>query len=363
METKKIVGGGALNIKIDSGKIFKSILPLIGILVGALVGSIVIIAKGVNPIAAYGALLDGAFGSMDNFASSIIKTVPLGLAGLAVIISYRSGIFNVGCEGQIQMAAIAATLVGTQFAGLNPVLHILLTFLAAALAGGLMAFLPGVAKAYKNYNEMVITMLLNYIAILFVGFLVQGPMKMKEQYYPQSAPLLDSARLPYIVPGTKLHIGILILLAASVVIYFVLFRTTFGFKLRTVGLNARAGQYGGIDAKRMMALSMVISGCVAGIAGAVEITGVHGRLIENFSPGYGYDAIAVALLVDLHPIWVLLSAFFFGALRNGASSMQISTGVPVSFVYIIQAIAVLFVIGSTGIPRIIKKLRRAGKNV
>lgn len=362
METNLKADDEKLKYKINYKKLFKALLPVIGILVGALAGAVIILAKGVNPLEAYKALLEGALGSTDNFAASLIKTVPLGISGIAVIISYRAGIFNVGCEGQIQMAAVAATLIGTRMTGLNSVLHITLSIVAAALAGGIFALLPGLAKAYKNFNEMVITMLLNYIAILFVSFLVQGPMKMKDQYYPQSAPLADSAKLPYIIPQSRLHIGIIILVVISALVYFVLFRTTFGFRIRTVGLNPRAGQYGGIDSRKVMTLSMVTSGCVAGIAGAVEIMGVHGRLIENFSPGYGYDAIAVALLANLHPIWVMFSAFFFGALRNGANSMQISTGVPVSFVYIIQALAVLFVIGATGVPRLMKKIRRSRKN-
>ena len=348
---------------LDRVKIVKALLPILGIFIGAFVGSLVILAKGVNPIIAYAALLDGAFGNIDNFSASLIKTIPLGITGLAVIISYKAGIFNIGGEGQIQLGAVAATLIGTQFAGLNPFLYVPLCILGAALAGGLFAAIPGIAKAYKGYNEIVICMLMNYIAILFVSLMVQGPMKMKGQYFPQSAPLDLGAKLPNILPNTQLHAGIILLLVGCILVYFVIFKTTFGFKLRAVGINLRASQYGGINAKRVMALAMIISGAVAGIAGGVEIMGVHGRLIENFSPGYGYDAIAVALLANLNPLWLLLSAFFFGALRNGAINMQIMTGVPVSFVYIIQALAVLFVISATGIPRFLKKVKRAKKNV
>lgn len=361
---KNLVSGikDGIKFNLDLRKLFKALLPLFGILIGAVFGSFIIMAKGVNPLVAYGALLEGALGSADNFSSSLVKTIPLGLTGLAIILSYKAGIFNIGGEGQIQVAAIAATLIGTQFAGMNPILHVALCLAGAALAGGIFALIPGIAKAYKGFNEIIIGMLLNYIAILFVSFMVQGPIKMKDQYYPQSLPLEPSARLPYILPGTHLHAGILLLVVACVIIYFIMFKTSLGYRLRAVGFNARASQYGGIDAKKMMALAMLLSGGMAGIAGGVEIMGVHGRLIENFSPGYGYDAIAVALLANLHPIWLLLSAFFFGALRNGAINMQIVTGVPVSFVYIIQALAVLFVVGSTGVPTFMKKIRRARKN-
>jgi general nucleoside transport system permease protein len=351
-----------IKIKFASSKIFKAMLPVMGIFVGALVGALVILAKGVSPIEAYTALLDGAFGSLDSLSNSLIKTIPLGFTGLAIILSYKAGIFNIGAEGQLHLGAVAATLVGTMFIDMNPVLHITLCFLIAAIFGGIFGLLPGLAKAYKGFNEIVITTLLNYIAILFVSYLIQGPMKMKDQYFPQSAPLSKSAVLPVVIPGTQLHLGIILLVITCIIVYFVIFKTTFGFKMRAVGFNLRAAQYGGVDSRKIMALSMAISGAVAGIAGATEIMGVQGRLIENFSPGYGYDAIAVALLANLNPLWLLLSSFFFGALRNGANSMQIATGVPVSFVYIIQALAVLFVVGSTGMPRFMKIVRRARKN-
>ncbi len=347
--------------KLDGKKVFRALLPVFGIIAGALVGSLVIIAKGVNPITAYMALFEGAVIGLDNFTSSMVKAIPLGLTGLAIVLSYKSGVFNIGCEGQLQMAAIVTTFIGTRFAGLNPFVHVLLCFISAGVAGALYALLPGIAKAYKGYNEIIITMLLNYIALLFVSLMVQGPMKLKNQFFPMSPPLEASARLPFIISGTRLHAGIILLIICSVLVYFLLFRTTFGYKMRAVGINSRASQYGGIDAKKIMVSAMLISGAMAGLAGANEIMGVHGRLIENFSPGYGYDAIAVALLANLNPFWVLLSAFFFGALRNGASSMQISTGVPVSFVYIIQGLAVLFVVGATGIPRFMNKVRRVKK--
>lgn len=363
MDNTKAISALTLGAKkFDKAVLFKILLPIMGILAGALVGSLVILAKGVNPISAYAALLDGAVGNFENFTGSLVKSIPLGITSLAVIISYKAGIFNVGCEGQLQLAAVAATIVGTTLKGLNPVLHIALCFLAAMAVGGAYAIIPGVAKAYFRFNEIIITMLLNYIAILLVSLMVQGPIKMPNQYAPQSALLETSATLPRFLAGSRLHTGIFVLIALSMLAYFFIYKTTPGYRLRAVGINPRAAQYGGMNSKKVMVLAIVISGAVAGLAGASEIMGVHGRLVENFSPGYGYDAIAVALLADLHPIGALLSAFFFGALRNGASSMQISAGIPVSFVSIIQALAVLFVIGATGMPRFIKKMRRGKKN-
>lgn len=344
--------------KIDFKKIFNFMLPVIGIIVGVLIGSIIIIIRGVNPIDAYKALINGAFGSLDNFTGSLVKAIPLGLTGLAVILSNTAGVFNIGAEGQLQLGAVVATFVGVNFIGHGPILTVSLCILSAALVGGLLGMIPGYLKAYKGYNEIIITMLLNYIAVLFVSYLVRGPLKEPNQTFPQSAVLGSSARLPIIVPNTQLHAGIIILLVACIIIFFVKYKTSLGFKMRAVGLNKNAADYAGTNSKKIMLLAMLLSGAIAGIAGGVEIMGVQGRLMDNFSPGYGYDAIAVALIANLNPIGMLFSAFFFGALSNGAISMQIVTGVPVYFVSIIQAFAVLFVVAFTGLPRYLKRIRR-----
>ena len=198
---------GTTKFKFSWAPLMKLLTPLLGILAGALVGSIIIAAKGVNPLEAYYYLLDGAFGNLENFTASLIKTIPLGFTGLAVVFSYRAGIFNIGCEGQLYLAAVGATIVGTSFAGLPVFIHLPLAILAGAITGGLYALIPGILKAYKGFNEIVVTMLMNYIATYFVSYLVQGPIKMPDQFYPQSAPILESARLPFIIPGTRLHLA------------------------------------------------------------------------------------------------------------------------------------------------------------
>lgn len=363
MEKSKIIIQKDFYKKIDYKKIFYSMLPVIGIIVGILFGSIVIIIKGVNPITAYTALINGSLGSIDNLSSTLVKAIPLGLTGLAIILSNTAGIFNIGAEGQLQLGAAAATFIGVSFIGHGPFLSITLCILAAALIGGIMALFPGILKAYKGYNEIIITMMLNYIAILFVQFLIRGPLKEKNQTFPQSAQISSSAKLPIIIPHTQLHAGIILLVVAAIIIFFVKYKTSFGFKMRAAGLNRNAADYAGLDSKKIMVTAMVLSGALAGIAGGVEIMGVQGRLMDNFSPGYGYDAIAVALLADLNPLWMLLSAFFFGALNNGATTLQIVTGVPVYFVSIIQAFAVIFVVAFSGLPRYLKRIRRNRRNV
>lgn len=293
---------------------------------------------------------------------SLVFAIPLGFTGLAIVMSYKAGILNIGAEGQLQLAAVAATMVAVQTGFSSPFIHVSLAILAGAAVGAIWAFIPGVLKAYKGFNEIVVTMLMNYIAILFVSFLIQGPIKDKSQYFPQTKKVAETAVLQPISKGLHLHSGIWIFLLLVVVVHFVLFKTTFGFKLRAVGINQDASRYSGIGVKKIMVVAMVISGALAGVAGGVEIMGVHHRLLEGFSPGYGYDAIAVALLADLNPVGVIFSAFFFGALRNAANNLQIDLGIPVAFIYIVQALAIMIVIGSRGVPRLVKNIRRRLSN-
>lgn len=335
--------------------------PLIGILVGVLVGAVIIMIRGVSPIEAYAGLLEGAFGTLKNFTTSLIKAIPLGLTGLAVMLSYRAGIFNIGAEGQLQFGAIAATLCCLYLTPLQgkSVPMIIVVVLASMLAGALVAFIPGVARAYGGYNEIVITMLLNYMAIYFTNYLVNHPLKDPKAFGAQTVRF--SVEFPFIVPGTRLHLGFLFFIVAAVILWWVLYKSAFGFKIRAAGLNPDASNYAGIDSKKIMVGAMLISGALAGLGGASEVMGVHFRLMENFSPGYGYDAIAVALLANLHPLGVILSATFFGALRNGAANMQVITTLPVAFVKIIQGVSVLCVIAIGALPGYVERCKRRAK--
>ena len=338
-------------------------VPVIGVLVGVIIGSLVVVSPDRPLFAILGNLFWGAFGTMSNFAGSLVFAIPLGFTGLAIVIAFRTGILNIGAEGQLQLAAVAATLVAINTNFSSPFVHVFAAIIAGAAVGAVWAFLPAVLKAYKGFNEIVVTMLMNYIAILFVSFLVQGPVKDSSQYFPQTKKIADTAVLEKVAQGIHLHSGVWIFLLLVVVVYFVLFKTSFGFKMRAVGLNHGASRYSGIKVERMTVYAMLISGGLAGVAGSVEILGVHHRLLEGFSPGYGYDAIAVALLADLSPVGVIFSALFFGALRNAANNLQIEMGIPVAFIYVIQALAIMIVIGSQGVPRFIKNLKRRISNV
>lgn len=338
-------------------RLINALSPVVGAAVGLLLGSVFIASQGVNPLSAYGYLIQGAFVGVDSWSNTLLNTVPLGLTGLAVALSYKAGVFNIGAEGQMYLGAIAATIVGTNFEGLPAFVHIPFVMILAALFGGIFALLPGYLKAYRGINEIVVTMLMNYAAIYFLSFLVQGPLREQRTFYPRSVRLFESATLPNF-PGTYLHMGVFVLLIASVLLFLLFHRTTVGFNIEASGYNPRALDYAGINVKRLITGTMVASGAIAGIAGAVEIMGVHRRLIENFSVGLGYDAIAVALLANLHPLGVLLSAVFFGGLRAGANTMQIFTGIPVYFVYMVQAFVILFVVAFQSGPRILKMIKR-----
>ena len=352
----------AIKTKIKWSGLLKIVVPVSGIFLGIIFGSLVVVSKDRSLFSIISLLFYGAFGTLDNFSESLIYTIPLGFTGLAIVFSYRAGIFNIGCEGQLQLAAVATIVVATSISFTNPFIHILMAISAGAAVGSIWALIPGILKAYKGFNEIVVTMLMNYIAILMVSFFVQGPLKDPAGYFPQSRPVAATAKLQNILQGTHLHSGLFIFLLMAAVVWFVLFKTNFGFRIRGVGLNPEGSKYAGTNVPLIMVLAMLVSGALAGMAGSVEILGVHNRLLEGFSPGYGYDAIAVALLANLNPFGVIFSAFFFGALRNAAGNLQIDLGVPVAFIYIIQSLTILFVIGSQGMPRFIRNLKRRIKN-
>ena len=335
--------------------------PIIGILVGIIIGALIIMIRGVNPIEAYAALVKGAFGGIRNFSTSLVKAIPLGLTGLAVALSYRAGIFNIGAEGQLQFGAIATAVCCLYIPSIQgkAVPTIIVVVIASMIAGAALAWIPAVARAYGGYNEIVVTMLLNYIAIYFTNYLVNHPMKDPSAF--GASTVRFDVEFPIILPGSYLHLGFVFFIVAAIFLWWLLFKSSYGFKVRAAGLNPNASNYAGINSKRIMITSMLISGALAGLGGACEVMGVHYRLMENFSPGYGYDAIAVALLANLHPLGVILSAIFFGALRNGAASMQVVTTLPVSFVKIIQGVSVLCVIAIGAFPAYIARMKRRAK--
>jgi simple sugar transport system permease protein len=324
-------------------RILNLLLPILAVLGSFLVGSIFLWLLNVNPLEAYTALIKGAFGTQRLVITTLLKTVPLIFSGLAVTLAYRGGVFNIGVEGQLYIGALFAVWAGTALSLPYP-WHLIVAIMLGMLGGMLWGAIPGYLKASRDMNEIIVTILMNYIAIFTVSFFVHGPLK-EEGWNTQTPAVAETAQLPILWTGTRLHAGFYLALLCVVAVYILLFHTTLGYRIRMVGTNKDAARYVGIKTTTIMALTMALSGGLAGLAGTTELLGVQYRLIDNFSPGWGFDAIAVALVGRLHPFGALLAALFFGAMRNGANSMQTAVKIDVVVVYILQGLAIIFLIG------------------
>jgi simple sugar transport system permease protein len=306
------------------------------------VSTLALAAAGADPLAALRALVSGAFGDRFALADTALKTCPLLLTGLAVAIAFRTGVWNIGAEGQLLVGALAATAAGTAAGDLPFPLPVLLALAAGAAAGALWGGLAAVLRVTRNVSEVIGTIMLNFIAVRLVGWAVHGPLMEVAARYPQSDLLPSAALLP--ASTGRVHLGIGLALGAVALVWLVLFRTATGFRWRAVGANPRAAAVAGFRPARAIVTVMLASGALAGTAGAVEVLGVTHRLYEQFSAGHGYTAIAVALLARLHPGGVLLAALLFGSLAAGSGAMQRVAGVSAVFVAIVQAVTILAVL-------------------
>jgi len=344
----------ALTILIKAGK--QLVLPLISIVLVFIVSSVILLFSGHSPISAYGAMISGAFGDMGKIADTLGTATPLILTGLAVAIAMKGGAVNIGCEGQLYVGAMAATITGIFVKGLPAVLHIPLCLLAAMVAGGLWASFAGWLKVRLQTNEVIVTIMLNYIAIYLTDYIVTYWIK-AEGMVVKTPNVLDSALLMKLYPHSRLTIGFIIAVVITVLLYWMLKKTVFGFELQAMGYNRAAAETGGVNLNKCFMAAMLLSGALAGLAGAVEVLGVHKYFIKGFSPGYGYDGLSIAVLGQNTPIGVAVSAVLFGALRSGATMMDRATNIPGDFVVILQALIILFV----ATPGIVMELRRQGR--
>jgi simple sugar transport system permease protein len=299
-------------------------------------------ASGVNVVDAGRAFVAGAFGSSYAiFSATLVRSVPLILTGLAVAWAFSAGVFNIGVEGQFLVGASAATAVALQLPGLG-LLTPVLAIIVGSGAGAAWAAIAAWLRIRFAVLEVISTIMLNFVAIQLVAYLVHGPLGDPAGIYPQSPSLAASTWLPRIVPGSRLHLGFLIAIVASLIAWHVVRHRASGFRLRLVGANANAAWIaGGVRVNRVTVAAFLVSGAIAGAAGAVEVTGVTYALYESISPGYGYTAIAVALLANLNPAGVLVSGIGFGALEAGAASMQRDAGVPSVIVWVVEALLIL----------------------
>jgi simple sugar transport system permease protein len=314
-------------------------------------------------ITAYGALFSGSLGNAGAISESLVASTPYILTGLAVAVGFRGGLFNIGGEGQLLVAAGASVMVGYSFQ-LPALLHLPLALLAGMVAGGLYGAIPGYLKARTGAHEVINTIMMNYIALNTISFLLNGPMKDRDpnNVIARTPLIAESARMPAIFEGFRIHWGFVLALIVAFIVWWLLNKTTLGFEIRTVGANPDAAKYAGINVKRTIIITMTLSGLLAGMAGALEVTGLNFRHELGFSIGYGFDAIAIALLGKSHPLGVVLAAILFAAMRNGATRMQFLTQLPVDLISVLQALILLFV-AADDIIRYIYRIKAKGERV
>ncbi len=321
------------------------LLPSLLALAGALTVSALIIAvSGHSPAAAFGALISGAFGSLDSLSGVAVKTCPLLLAGLAMAVSFQAGVWNIGAEGQLLMGALAMAVLGMHGVALPAWLDLGVDLVVAAVAGALWSGIAGALKLRRNVNEVISTIMLNFVALGLISYLVQGPLMEAGGRYPQSDVILPGLWMPRLAPPYRLHVGLLLALLIAASLQGLLYRTVAGYEMRAAGLNPQAARLAGIDVGRRLLFALMLSGALAGLAGAIEVSAVTHRLYEHFSPGWGFTAIAVGLLGRLSPAGVIVAAFFFGALDAGSNAMQRVAGVSSVLVAIIQATVIFFLV-------------------
>lgn len=324
-------------------RVKKVIKPLLSIILALLAGSLVILLVGQNPLNIYSTMLKGAFGSKNAVAGTLVKTTTMIFVGLSYGFAYQCGLVNIGIEGQLYIGGLFSAITAIYLKLPAPV-HIPLCMLAGFAGGALWGAAVGWLKTKFKASEMITTVMMNYIAIYIVGYMVNGPIKEAKGTYPQSEDIMTTAQLPLLIPKTQLTIGFVIALVFVILYSLYWKKSSGGFQMEVVGANERVAQYAGIPVKRMILLSMLISGGLGGLAGSMEVMGVQHKIMENLSSGYGFDGIAVSLLGNNGGVGIFLSSLLFGALRYGGNAIQMFTGLPVAVIYILQALVILFVV-------------------
>ncbi|MEA4812169.1 MAG: ABC transporter permease [Anaerolineaceae bacterium] len=383
------------------GGLWQSVsIPILAILTGLLLGALLIaitsptvyqafsqsFANGVSTAfsevaKAYQALFEGSIGSpariiaafqagdakeirmaVNPILESLVQSTPYIFAGLAVALGFRAGLFNIGVEGQLFIGAACATYVGYAIKGLPPYIHMPLAFLAGALGGAFWGFIPGLLKAKTGAHEVINTIMMNWIAFRLTEWLLTGPMTRPNAGGMPISPVIEkSAEIPqFFESPIRFHLGFFIALLIAWLIWFLLFKTTWGLDLRTVGTNPRAAKYAGLSTVKTIMIGMSLSGALAGLAGAVQVLAVNRSMAIGLSSGYGFDSIALSLIGGNHPLGVVLASLLFGTLRNGATRMMVTSQIPIDIVDVIQAFILMFV-AAPAIIRSIYHLKKKSK--
>ena len=331
-------------------------VPLGAALLAFVLGSIMILALGENPISGASAILEGAFGTGDRLAVTAVRATPLLLVGIGITIAFRARVINIGGEGQIIAGALLSTVVALVIPDTPRIILIPLVMIAGMIGGGIWGAIPGALKAYASVNEILSTVMLNIVAVQLMNFLLRGPMidpiEKNGSRIPQTERLSDNAAMPTLVEGTSLHLGVVIALLAAVIVYIILWRTPLGFRLRAVGHNPDAARAAGISVERNITMAMAMSGALSGLAGVMLVFGSESlRLVTDggaagFTGSAGFNGIVAALFGGLHPLWTVPSSFLFGALLTGATELQQALQIPAALAVALNGLIVLFVVSS-----------------
>ena len=345
-------------MKFLKSKTFISVLiPLCAVTLALMIGAIMLLSLGANPLSGYATMFTAAFGSLEGFSETTVKSIPLLLVGVGICIAFRANVINIGGEGQMVMGALLATAVALAFPNFPSFMLIPMVLMAGAIGGAFWGAIAGALKAYFNVSEILSTIMLNIVAVQFMNFLLRGPMIDPAEIergtgIPQTMRLSENADLPILIEGMRMHLGVLVALLVAVGAYFLLWRTAIGFRIRSVGYNPDASRYAGISVPKNVTSALAFSGAMAGIAGAILVFGSesHRMVTDGGSTGFtgsaGFNGIVVALLAGLHPLWSVPSALLFGGMLVGANALQRAAQVPSALIIALNGLIVVFVVSS-----------------
>lgn len=331
--------------------------PLASLIAAIIFGGIIIEILGYSAFTTYGALVTGAFSDFGKVIITLAQMTPVMFTGLAYAIVSRAGLTNLGMEGQLLGGAMAAAIVGLYVPEAIVFLGPIPALLAAAVVGGLIALIPALLKRWLGSNEMLISLMLNYVVELFTIYLVNYVVATPDNITPATSPVLPSSKLTTLIPGSQLSSGFLIAIVIAVIMWFFLYKTGPGYMLRATGVNLSASNFKGINVKQYSVWAFVVGGMIAGLGGAVQVLGVHGNFIQGMSPGYGWDGMSAALLGGCEPIGVIFGSLVFGAMRSGGIYLSRTTDIPSDFIYVIEGILMMFI----ATPMLLRRLQRKNR--
>ena len=359
MHMQKNILQPRLNLKKLSSYFFRIIFI---IFLGLLFGSLLLMINGHDPLLLFSSIILRPLQSWGQFGSVLQKAAPLILTGLGAVLAWQVGVFNLGLEGQMIFGGLIGGCCAIFITGLSTPVHLLISCLAGAIAGAFYAFIPGYLSAYHGADEIVTTVMMNYIATLLLSYLLNNQLRDPTSAWAQSSPVATTAEFMQLLPPSRFHLGVIISFLITIVITIILFKSTLGYEIRMMGMNRRFTKYGGINVPKTILKAMALSGALAGLAGAIEVMGVHQKLLINFSAEFGWDGIAVALIAQLNPLAVIPAGLFMAMLRVGSSVMNMKEGIPIDLVKIVVAVILIF-ITANGFFKVLDRLISRYRNI